>query len=177
MKKSYIWIKPLNYANGILNKYFKSINFELLKLIGRNVCFFKDPDFVNNSRSHLLVGLQLHRSPQLQILFTIPHLADDSHADHSRPLPNACRVQQRGPHAHSDHNLVVSHCGGGHIDHTDRRPHQLSHCAGDTRTHHQRTGDGQISNRRESVRRGLLAELEAGRMRLHCAQLYQVSSQ
>ena len=123
------------------------------------------------------MGLQLHSSPQLQILFTIPHLADDPHADHTRPVPDACRVQQGGSNAHSDHNLTVSYCGGGHIDHTDRRPHQLSYCAGDARPHHQRTSDGQLSNRRESVRRGLLAELEAGRMCFHCAQLYQVSSQ
>ena len=91
------------------------------------------PDF----RPSLPLGEQLHRSPQLSILFHVSHLSIDPHdlnfhsLSHPRP-PQPRRLDQAGcaclPH-HNGHHFPTLH---SHL-----WPDWFSHCTCESRTHDQ----------------------------------------
>ena len=118
------------------------------------------------------MGLQLYRSPQLQILPPVSGLAHHSHANHSRPRIHARPLQQGEPQSYTSHRLLRSdrHNQRAHI--SDRRPHRLPPGPGEPRSYHQRTGDWQVPHGRQSFRRRLRQQLAKSHVHATASQLH-----
>lgn len=110
-------------------------------------------------RSSLSLGIELHRTAKLPILFLLPHHIINSYAEHFYILPSL-RAKHQGQTGKSS-TYCCDGFDGAYLHFSDSSiwTDGFSYGASVTRTHHKRASDWEIQRRLQSIFERLLQQL------------------